>query len=55
MSRYTVEIVGMDTETHTNKDDVIVHLVEVLLGMNVPVNVTWPDGFSTSPQVEVKA
>lgn len=44
---YTVEIVGSATETHTNKDDVIVALVAYMLGNNIPVVVTWPDGFST--------
>jgi hypothetical protein len=43
---YKVEIVGYTTETHTNKDDVIIQLATILMAMNETITVTWPDGFS---------
>lgn len=42
---YEVTAPGIGTETHTNKDDVIIALVEVLLGNGIQAIVTWPDGF----------
>jgi len=50
MMPYKVEVLGFDTETHSNKDDVIVALIEYLLGHGVSVTVTWPDGFTSGIQ-----